>query len=421
MVRKFLGASGIQVASRVLTMLVGIILARQLGPENFGIYSLLMSIISLSVVPIVAGLPELFMREIAKLKSDGKNEDLNQILSWGLIHVIVSSLAVLILFFLYLLFWGGRYLELLLIILLIIPFRSLINQGSAILVGFKKPLLALVPMGIINPLLILLFLLVIHILDVTLSLVNFVYYVVFSFFCTFLVCGVLVWAKCKRESVVLTYSLDYLSWYKKLLPFFFLSIASILNAELATIMLGIFSTTESIGIYRVAFQGISVLTIGLAMVNSIVGPNIARTYREGNLQDAQKLISKSVRLSVLFSLPLAIVFTLFASEIVSLIYGSDYLNAGEILIILTFGQIVNVLIGSVGLILNMTGNEKHTVKALIISLIVSFVLMLLLIPMYDGLGAAVSVSIGMIIWNIVMLFDVVKYTNLKPWFRITSS
>ena len=83
--------------------------------------------------------------------------------------------------------------------------------------------------------------------------------------------------------------------------------------------------------------------------------------------------------------------------------------------ILCVGQSVNVLMGSVGLVLNMTGNEKKALKALFISLIVNVMLLILLTPVYKDLGAAIYVSISVALWNVLMAIEAYKLTGLKTW------
>lgn len=85
--------------------------------------------------------------------------------------------------------------------------------------------------------------------------------------------------------------------------------------------------------------------------------------------------------------------------------------------ILCVGQLVNVLMGSVGAVLYMTGNENSALKILTFSLVVSISLMIILIPEYGEKGAAFAISISMVVWNVLMAYNVKKITNLKTWLQ----
>lgn len=59
------GSAGVRIVGIGLTFLVGVQLARTLGPEGYGIYGSVMAIIAIAAVPAQAGLPQLFTREVA--------------------------------------------------------------------------------------------------------------------------------------------------------------------------------------------------------------------------------------------------------------------------------------------------------------------------------------------------------------------
>ncbi|GAM63350.1 hypothetical protein JCM19232_1497 [Vibrio ishigakensis] len=204
-------------------------------------------------------------------------------------------------------------------------------------------------------------------------------------------------------------------WFASLLPFSLVAVAGTLNNELATVFLGLLGSDESIGYFKVAMQGIIVLALGLQAVNTVSGPRIARMYRLGQFSETQKLLRKSARLSFISSVPLAVFLMIFGSDLIKILFGDAYLLAANLLAILCIGQIVNVSMGSVGLVLNMTGNEKRTLRAQVITIIVTVILLSILIPFFEATGAAISVSIGLAVWNFIMAYDVYRLTGLKTW------
>ena len=63
----------------------------------------------------------------------------------------------------------------------------------------------------------------------------------------------------------------------------------------------------------------------------------------------------------------------------------------------------------------MTGNERNSLKSLFITLVINMILLFTLVPIYGSVGAALSVSISLVIWNLLMSFEVHKLTKLKTW------
>jgi O-antigen/teichoic acid export membrane protein len=101
--------------------------------------------------------------------------------------------------------------------------------------------------------------------------------------------------------------------------------------------------------------------------------------------------------------------------IIVILFGKEFAAASTALSILCLGQIVNVLMGSVGLVLNMTGNEKSTLRGVSITLVLNIILLAILIPPYKEVGAAIAVCASMICWNLILAYDAYRLTKLKTW------
>ncbi|MFW5961344.1 MAG: polysaccharide biosynthesis C-terminal domain-containing protein [Desulfohalobiaceae bacterium] len=70
------------------------------------------------------------------------------------------------------------------------------------------------------------------------------------------------------------------------------------------------------------------------------------------------------------------------------------------LTILCLGQLFNAALGSVSLVLNMTGYD--TAKGVGIAAVVSVALNLLLIPLWGVIDSAIATCIALFIWNILL-------------------
>jgi O-antigen/teichoic acid export membrane protein len=181
------------------------------------------------------------------------------------------------------------------------------------------------------------------------------------------------------------------------------------------VLLGWLVDNEAVAYFKVAMQAVALIALGLNSVNAVIMPNVARLYKQGDFKATQALLTKSVRLSALFSVPIIFFLIIFGEFVISLLFGKNYLQAYPILVILCLGQLVNVLIGSVGLVLNMTGNEQSAQKSLAVTLILNVLLLITLVPLYGSIGAAIAVTVSLICWNVLMAFDVHKMTKLKTW------
>jgi len=65
LVRGGIGSAAVQAGSRVVVLGLGIVLARGLGPDGYGIYAYASAVLTVLIVAAEAGVPTLLMREVA--------------------------------------------------------------------------------------------------------------------------------------------------------------------------------------------------------------------------------------------------------------------------------------------------------------------------------------------------------------------
>lgn len=418
--RAFLGTAGAQLFGKGMMLISGILFARALGPEDFGRYGFVMSIIYIAVLPTIAGLPQLIIREISLYRVEKEFGLIRGLVKWAMKHVIYISLLtiLLILFLIYQKLWDEITSGLIISALIIIPLKGLISKQCAVINGFQRPELAQFPMQILAPVITLCTVSVLYFFfDILLSSRTLIYIQIVTHITAVLLSFILFVSVLRSDNVHSEPSYQIERWHKALLPFAVLTVVGTMNSELATVMLGFLGSEESVGYFRVAMTGTTLLAIGLQAVNAVSGPRIASMYRQQNLEGTQEILSQSVKLGAVSSVPFAILLILFGEFLISLLFGKDYAPAANLLSILCIGQIFNVCMGSVGLVLNMTGNEKYTLRAQLITLVLTVGLLVGLIPPYQATGAAIAVSVGLVCWNVIMAFDVYRLTGLKTWLR----
>jgi len=120
-------------------------------------------------------------------------------------------------------------------------------------------------------------------------------------------------------------------------------------------------------------------------------------------------LSELLQVSSLFGTILTIVLILFLlifKDMIFSIYGGDYIVETSVLMLLLFGHFINVLSGSVGKTLTLSGNGWIHFKNCIIAIILSLIMAIYLIPQNFIIGAAISTSLAIIIRNLLGVFYV---------------
>lgn len=418
LIKLFLGAASIKFGGRALSIVVGVMFARLLEPIEYGRYSFILSIISLATLLPMAGIPQLLLRDVPRYKQNNDDAKLLGLMKWTLNYSIILSIVSMIIVFslAYYDFFGDGLITIIMFAVLIIPMKSVLMRWQAIINGFQKPVLAQVPIIVLLPLVSLFFVGVWFCFfekltsEYLMLLQVAVYFFVLVITCVFLNKNSLINKSVKPV-------LEVSRWRSSLVPFSLTYIIGTMNNELATLMLGLTTDEQEVAYFRVAVQAITVLVMGLQVVNIIIAPEVSRLFFDDNKVELQKLLTKSVRLSFVVSFPIIIILLFFGKDVVSLLFGSLYDPSYYLIVCLCFGQSVNVLFGSVGLVLNMTGNERAALRTQFFSMLLTFVLIIFLVPKYNSLGASISISLGLVCWNLLMAFDVYKLTGLKTWLR----
>lgn len=192
-----------------------------------------------------------------------------------------------------------------------------------------------------------------------------------------------------------------------------LAILGIISRRIDIILLGVFLGTTQSGIYSTALVISGLTGFGLQSLNYVLAPAIARLYDQRKWTELQRLLSVSALLLFLYVLIINTIIILAGKEILRL-FDSALVSGYGALIILTLGQSINSIFGSVNSLLKMTGKQKIASQILVFTTIVSFFSSVILIPTFGLIGAAVTNTIVSISWNLIMYLYVLRKLNLDP-------
>lgn len=183
------------------------------------------------------------------------------------------------------------------------------------------------------------------------------------------------------------------------------------------IMIGIWLLAEDVAYFSIA-QRIAMLTSFILMaINLVVAPKFAAFKAAEDMVNIRKTALFSVRLLLISALPIITFMLVFPSFLMGL-FGDDFKQGALILQILVLGQAVNVITGSVGYLLMMSGNERDLRFVTIFSGITVVILTCTLTPLYGVLGAAVATAFSLAMQNLMAVYFVKKrlgFNTLKFW------
>ncbi len=202
-------------------------------------------------------------------------------------------------------------------------------------------------------------------------------------------------------------------WVGMAVPSIFVAGMSVVLNSTDRIMIGYMLGTDDAGIYSASTQTAQLVTFGLVAVNAILGPMISAMHSAGKILELQRLLFLAAWTVFTWNVLGSIVLLLFGPFVLALFgpaFGIGYMP----MIIMLLSQTINVVCGSVGLLLSMTGHQSKVAKVLFFAAALNVTLNFFLIPAYGMNGAALSTAISMIFWNVIMLFIVHYSLHLNP-------
>lgn len=198
------------------------------------------------------------------------------------------------------------------------------------------------------------------------------------------------------------------------MPLFWMALMQLVTAWISTFILGVWGTKEEVGIFSVANRTSILIAFVLIVMNTIVAPKFAELYRKGDMQSLGVIARSSVRMMALMATPVFLVFVMAPGWVMGL-FGQGFKGGSAALMILSFGQFINVATGSVGLLLIMSGNERAMRNNVIFATAVSLLLNIFLTPVYGVVGAAVATAVSVALINLTAMVLVKRYLSIRMW------
>ncbi|MCT8339359.1 flippase [Flavobacteriaceae bacterium TK19130] len=216
----------------------------------------------------------------------------------------------------------------------------------------------------------------------------------------------------EAKSSIPTFSLKTI--LKTAYPMSISAMAFFLLQSIDLLLIGKFMELKYVAFYAVALKIAMIISILLASVNAVFAPKISELYASKKVEELSLQIKKVTRMTVVFTAPLIVLVVLFSRTVLSF-FGEGYTVAKTALLILLAGQTVNVLCGSMGTYMDMTGYQNVFQKILLLALGVNIALNWFMIPIYGLVGAAIATAVSTITWNILGTVYVYNKRGIKTF------
>jgi len=402
------------------------LLARWVGPEYLGIYSMANAIMLISEVLSKMGMETGVMRFVSRLDPDKDNDKISEIIASA-----IKMCAFFSLFFMIMLISCSSYIvsnilseqslmvSVLIVFAISIPFNASTLVAAAATQGYKKLKYKSIVTQFINPTILLVSMIICYWFFSPESALMFPMLITGIVGCIAMFQPLKYLSGIRPQQIIKTkFNYDLLNFSY---PFMFVIILQTFMHWMDILMLGYFTNASNVGLYHPAARTAGLLQALLISFISIYAPMISQFHSEKNILKMNQTYKMVSRWLLVFSIPISIMFILFPENILSL-FGKEYISSANVLIILTISTLLQAIFGAASPTLGMSGFTRLVLINTCVAFILNLGLNYTLIPLYGINGAAYATLITLTIVGFIratqvrifLKMNLFSFKMLKP-------
>ena len=408
-----LSFSGMSLGS-VFRYMFSIIMARFLGAQMLGLYSLGNAITRIAEILALLGLDNGVLRFVSRDTEDKFNVDRSIYTSLKI--GLISSILIAVLLFLSaekivneILNEDSFLITVIKVFAISLPFTVLTLISSFATQAFKILKYKIFVNQIVNPLTLLIaFVASYFLLGIELSIL--LPTVVSSIIGLMFILKFLTNFSSISLSKIIDTTVDK-DILKFSVPLMFVSAIGIIMHWIDIIMLGILSNATEVGMYHPIERTAGLVRMILFAFAGIFAPIFSEHYFKKNKNGMKDSYQSSSKYILAFSLPIFIFLFIF-SEPMLLVFGTEFQNYFALKVLL-LGIFIQTIFGLGSSTLTMSGYTKFNLLNVSIALFLNIISNSILIPLYGLTGAALATSFALIVLSTLRYFENLILMNLN--------
>ncbi len=193
-----------------------------------------------------------------------------------------------------------------------------------------------------------------------------------------------------------------------------------INNQTDILMIGYFLTAGDVGLYTVSVTLSRFFWRVPLSIQTVTSPATTEYWAKGDHNALNKMADRSMKYSACILLPTGLAVGFFSKDIITMIFGAEFIYAVLSLQILLIGTVIRGIIAQpIGGSLQSIGRPDITLKISVLVTVINILLSILFIPYFGIAGAALATIISLIIGSFIMLALTTKLLSIKvdtSWF-----
>ncbi len=409
--------------SKVLSYIYRITIARQFGPEIYGLFSLAVMVTLLFSVFATIGLTRGIVRYISLYRGKKDIDKIRYVFRVSSFFLLVTSIIAAVILFLLAefisinIFHNPGLIIFLKIFGISIPIYIFMSFFLSTIQAYEKIYWYSFIYNILQNAVKVAVLIILIFLGLKSSAVIFSYVlgIFLALLASYFVCKYYISDIFDKSSLgkktrkEIKKSLFSYSW-----PLLFFGLVLNIFYWTDSFVIGYLKDAHSVGLYNAALPIALLLMITSELFIQLFFPLVTKEYSRKKISLIRELSKQIGKWIFLINLPVIVLLLVFPGAFINILFGSQYLVAKNALRFLAIGILFNsVFIVSHRLII-MAGKTKTVLLDIIIVAIVNLILNFILVQRYGITGAAFSTMVSLILLNLLFLFQSRHYLSIVP-------
>lgn len=407
LVRSAAASAIVRFTAVLASFLVGLELARTLGPQGYGYYGMALAIVTIAALPGEMGIPRLVVRDVSVAAAQKDYKLLFGVLRWAnrTAARISCLIAIALLGAAYLLstMHSSPLWHAIMVGAPIVPLLTLARIRGSALQGLHHIVRGQIPDVLLRPLLTCV--LVVAVVSSPIRLTPPLAMALNSIVALGVFLVAATWLRRELPQAPAVLASHGRRWLASSIPMGLTDAMRSFHAELSVLLLGFILTPAQAGLFRIANISSITASTPVAVLTYVAFPVIARLYAEGDRRRLQQILTKLAQAQFAAVVALCLPLLLFPGELLALVFGAKYVPAANALRILAAAQIATSALGLTYSLLNMTHQERRVTRATAIGLIANIIGVAVLSRLWGLTGAAVAVALTFVLSNALVWRD----------------
>lgn len=186
-------------------------------------------------------------------------------------------------------------------------------------------------------------------------------------------------------------------WLRAALPLGAVDVLRQFDGSYGVILVGWLSTGVELGVFRVAVACAVLAAMPVTIFHILLAPTLARLHASDDRRELQRLLRWTAAAMMAIMLPIAIGAWLAGKPLIAWIFGAPYADAWLPLFLLTLAQLIYALFGMGPILLAMCDGERDLIRIYLIAVGAAVAAAIPMTLAWGGAGAAAAPMISAIL------------------------